>query len=248
MTGRSMTATHVESAGSARVVAAAAVIAMTIGYSVLGRQTDGAPVAGRPVARSALARPLDLRRAPVAPAPTAMPADVVLPTFTPPGSHSALLSSPPGVRGEPASPPHEVSIPAIALDAPVAAVGAPGDRGELAVPASWTTVAWYQDGPMPGQVGSAVMAAHVDYDGHPGVFFHLRSLQQGTTVIVTALDGSMQRFVVLAVQEFAKLALPVDELFRTDGPKLLRLVTCGGAFDARDRVYADNVIVTAAAV
>ena len=49
---------------------------------------------------------------------------------------------------------------------------------------------------------------------------------------------------VTARRELGKAALPAD-LFATDGPPRLVLVTCGGRFDRTTRHYTDNVIVYA---
>jgi hypothetical protein len=42
-----------------------------------------------------------------------------------------------------------------------------------------------------------------------------------------------------------KQALPLDELFRRDGPPRLTLLTCGGPFLAEYGSYRDNVVVVA---
>lgn len=147
------------------------------------------------------------------------------------------------LRARPATArPTRLRIAALDVDAPVRPVGV-DRRGVLEVP-SRTEVGWYRPGPVPGAAGSAVLAAHVDYGGRPGVFFDLEELTPGAIVEVTLDDGTSQRFVVVAVERLAKEDLPAD-LFRTDGPPGLALVTCGGAFDPEDRRYLDNVVARA---
>jgi hypothetical protein len=52
-------------------------------------------------------------------------------------------------------------------------------------------------------------------------------------------------FRVYAVREYAKTAFPTSLVYgATPGPEL-RLVTCGGQFDARTGHYLDNVVVFA---
>ncbi len=140
-----------------------------------------------------------------------------------------------------------IAIPRIGVEAAIVPVST-GPFGELEVPGSWTDVAWYQGGPSPGQAGSSVLAAHVDFNGHAGAFFRLRELRAGDLLVVVGIDGSSRPFIVLANQQLAKAALPTGELFRADGDPVLRLVTCGGSFDFRDHRYSDNVIVTAVPV
>jgi sortase (surface protein transpeptidase) len=138
--------------------------------------------------------------------------------------------------------PTRLRIDAIGVDAPVVALGVAGN-GEMDVPTDAGTVAWYEHGPSPGQEGSAVLAAHVDYNGRRGVFFDLSDLPEGATLTVM-FDGAPSRtFTVVKGGSIAKTALPVDELFRRDGRAELTLITCGGEFDAATRSYRNNVVV-----
>ena len=140
--------------------------------------------------------------------------------------------------------PTRLRIDAIGVDAPVVALGVAGN-GEMDVPTDAGTVAWYEHGPSPGQEGSAVLAAHVDYNGRRGVFFDLSDLRKGATLAVM-FDGAPSRtFTVVEGGSIAKEALPVDQLFRRDGRPGLTLITCGGEFDAATRSYRHNVVVRA---
>lgn len=140
--------------------------------------------------------------------------------------------------------PTRLRIPALGVDAPVRALGV-APTGEMEVPADASTVAWYEYGPGPGQPGSAVLAAHVDYHGDRGVFFDLAGLTAGTEVLVELASGRPLRFVVSERASIAKVALPIDELFRRDGDPVLTLITCGGEYDAAARSYRSNVVVRA---
>lgn len=143
--------------------------------------------------------------------------------------------------------PTRLRIPALGVDAPVRAFGV-APSGEMDVPADAATVAWYEHGPGPGQPGSAVLAAHVDHDGQRGVFFDLANVAAGSEVVVQLASGRARRFVVGERASIAKVALPIDELFRRDGDAVLTLITCGGEFDAAARSYRSNVVVRAAPV
>jgi len=87
-------------------------------------------------------------------------------------------------------------------------------------------VGWYRFGPSPGQAGSAVLAAHIAFDGVDGVFRHLEDLTPGDRVEVFYDDGSTAAFMIESVVEYDKEGLP-DELFAKDGPAKLALITCG---------------------
>jgi LPXTG-site transpeptidase (sortase) family protein len=149
------------------------------------------------------------------------------------------------IDDETAPRPVRVRIPALGIDAGVAALGV-ADDGEMEVPKDARTVAWYEYGPSPGQDGSAVLAAHVDYNGARGIFFDLARLAAGDEVVVELVGGRTRRFTVEEQASVAKEVLPIDELFRREGAPTLTLITCGGEFDAAARSYRSNVVVRAA--
>ena len=149
------------------------------------------------------------------------------------------------VEREAAPRPTRVRIPALGVDAPVTALGVAAN-GEMDVPRDAHTIAWYEYGPSPGHDGSAVLAAHVDYNGVRGVFFDLAHLDTGDRVTVELTGGRTRTFTVQERASIDKEVLPIDELFRRDGPPTLTLITCGGEFDAAARSYRSNVVVRAA--
>jgi len=103
-------------------------------------------------------------------------------------------------------------------------------------------VGWYRFGPHPGDPGTAVLAAHIAYDGVDGVFRHLADLAPGDEILVRpAGDAAVRRFVVDEVVRYPKDDLPADVWTRT-GPPRLALITCGGDFDPATRHYTDNTV------
>jgi len=165
----------------------------------------------------------------------------VIPSTTALGSKSATLEV---VRSDRDQDPVSLTVPRLSLSTNISSVATTTD-GELAVPPSSEVVAWYSSGPAPGAPGSSVFAAHVDWNGRTGPFFELSMMAIGDDVSVTHADGSTTAFTVSEVQRVPKGQLPVAEIFRSDGPPTLRLVTCGGEFDATAHSYRDNVVVTA---
>jgi Sortase domain len=117
--------------------------------------------------------------------------------------------------------------------------------GALEVPKDAVTAGWYRLGPVPGEPGPAVIAAHVNYAKVPGVFSRLHETAVGDTATVTRADGRTVRFTVYRVERFPKNAFPTKDVYgNTDGPEL-RLVTCGGDFDRAAHSYRDNIVVYA---
>lgn len=157
------------------------------------------------------------------------------------GSVASLQAPPPPA-------PVRLRIGGISVDAPVEPVGFDARRDQMEVPRDREIVGWYRHGPVPGEAGSAVLAAHVDWNGRPGAFFDLVEVAAGTTIVVGYDDGSERRFRAIALSQYGKEELPVDRLFAKDGPAVLTLITCGGRFDSSIRSYRDNIVLQAVEV
>ncbi len=118
--------------------------------------------------------------------------------------------------------------------------------GTLSVPVDADQVGFYAAGATPGQLGSAVLAAHVDTaSGREGAFYRLGAVRDGDQIRVTRADGTTPVFTVDRVQAFAKSAFPTAAVYESDlASAQLRLITCGGPLDG-DGTYRDNVVVFA---
>ncbi len=164
-------------------------------------------------------------------------------------SAAAVPSAPPAPAPLllPASDPTRVRIPALGVTARMIRLGLDRD-GAMEVPPDAARVGWYDRSPTPGQLGPAVLAGHVDWGGHRGAFYGLRELVPGDTVVVERADGRAATFAVDRVEEHAKDDFPTDEVYGDVDHAGLRLVTCGGSFDADTGDYRDNVIVFASLV
>ncbi len=157
---------------------------------------------------------------------------------------SALPAAPAPVVVAEAGVPIQIAIPELGVSSPVVQVGLEKD-GSMGLPGA-SEAGWYQYGQRPGQPqGSAVIAAHVDYNKKPGVFLKLNSLPIGAEVLVTDDAGAVHRFIVTERFQVEKGELPAAELFRADGDPVLTLVTCGGSFSKSRRSYADNIVIRA---
>jgi Sortase domain len=152
----------------------------------------------------------------------------------------------PGVRTVTAwvSRPVRLQIPAIKVDAGLGQVGLQSD-GTIAVPSDWNQPAWYVDGPAPGQEGPAVIVGHLDSNTGPAIFWRLGKLKVGDVIQVGRQDGSKPSYTVTGVEEFARAAFPTAAVYGPTPGSVLRLITCGGAFDWSTHRYLDNVVVFA---
>lgn len=162
---------------------------------------------------------------------------------TPSKTNSSKASKPDLGPFLPASRPTALDIPSIGVRSTNFVDLRVGSNGSLDVPGNANEVGFYNDGPSPGQVGPAVLAAHVDSTKGPGIFYRLGAVKPGAKVHVTRQDGSVATFAVDMVATYPKDHFPSETVYNGDYKKSeIRLVTCGGTFD-RVKHYLDNVVV-----
>ena len=140
--------------------------------------------------------------------------------------------------------PVSLSIPVIGVHTRLIRLGLTA-QGTLQVPASTSVAGWYTGGPRPGQVGSAVIAGHIDSYLGPGVFFRLRLLRPGDRVYVRQAGGRLAVFRVYAEHSYRKDHFPTQRVYGPAPDPELRLITCGGTFNPATGSYLNNVVVYA---
>ena len=131
------------------------------------------------------------------------------------------------------------------IDLPVLPVGV-ADDGMMGLPTTAYAVGWYEFGARPAdRAGTTVLAGHVDTKAEGlGPLAALRGVDEGTQIVVTAIDGTSRRYRVTEVREIRKARVPLEQIFTRDGAERLVVITCGGPYD-RDTGYRDNIILTA---
>ncbi|WP_308295093.1 class F sortase [Streptomyces sp. NK08204] len=164
-----------------------------------------------------------------------------------PGARPGTTSAPQAPRPSPLprSRATALAIPYLSVDAPVMALRLDGEHRMTAPPDDHAKlVGWYQDGPSPGEQGTAVAVGHLDTDTGPAVFAGLSQLSAGRVIEVRRADGRTAVYTVDAVRTFEKAHFPDREVYGDRGRPELRLITCGGAYHRRTG-YAGNVVVFA---
>ena len=144
----------------------------------------------------------------------------------------------------PESDPVSVAIPGIGARSLLVRLGLDA-RGELEVPQDPAQAGWYTGGAAPGALGPAVIAGHVTWNGAPAVFYRLGSMRPGEEVTVSRSDGKTAVFTVTRVARFPKSRFPTKAVYGAIDHAGLRLITCGGTYDASRHRYLDNVVVFA---
>ena len=142
--------------------------------------------------------------------------------------------------------PFRLVIAKLGLNAPILALG-PDATGAMQAPhtrdprnAVWGEVYWWDVGYLPGEVGNAVIAGHVNRpDASPATFTHLNWLIPGDHLQVVTVGGIVLTFVVTAkntplVTVHGGNDPTVEAIF---GPSLspnLNLMTCWGEWDGKE--------------
>jgi hypothetical protein len=142
----------------------------------------------------------------------------------------------------PESEPLALSIPRIDVRSRLVKLGLEPD-GTMQTPTP-AVAGWFTGGPTPGALGPAVIAGHVTWND-PAIFYRLGEMRRGDQVLVSRTDGRTAVFRVTRVARFAKTRFPSETVYGPIDHAGLRLITCGGTYDAARRSYLDNVIVFA---
>ncbi len=143
--------------------------------------------------------------------------------------------------------PVSLTIPLIGVKTQLITLGLAAG-GALQVPSSTAVAGWYTGSPRPGAVGSAIIVGHIDSLTGPGVFYRLSELRRGDDVYVKRADGTTVKFRVTSVQTYLKDHFPTRTVYGPTPDAELRLITCGGAFDAATGHYLSNIVVYATQV
>ncbi len=155
---------------------------------------------------------------------------------------------PPAHEPLPGAGPQGLIIKAMGVKAPIEGHGL-DPRGGVETPPYErpNAVAWYQDGPLPGSTGAAVLVGHVDTQQSPAVFYELSNIKRGAKINVTRTDGTTAEFTVEDVSVVDKDHWDDDKVYGPRDPNRaeLRLITCGGDYNRAQHEYSANVVVSA---
>lgn len=140
--------------------------------------------------------------------------------------------------------PVKISIDSIEVIAPIESVGILD--GAMAVPTFGHNVGWYSLGTNPGEVGSAVLAGHVNWkNGETAVFTRLEEVKIGDVITVTNNYGAVTNFKVTDAQKFP-LETDTTEIFSSsDGKVRLNLITCVGEWNESLGTHNERLVVFA---
>lgn len=141
--------------------------------------------------------------------------------------------------------PVQMKIPGIGVDAKVIEVGKKAD-GTMGTPENFREIAWYGLGAKPGASGNAVFAGHVNNGlTTSGVFSNLSKLEIGDYITVINAEGKSLVYQVSGKAEYPADEAPAAEIFSTEGPSKIVLITCEGDWVPAQRTFEKRLVVTA---
>ena len=140
--------------------------------------------------------------------------------------------------------PYWLLIPAIGVSTNLVRLGLTA-QDTLQVPPTAAVAGWYTGSPRPGEVGSSIIAGHIDSKLGPGIFYHLSQMHRGEYIYVIRGNQSVAVFEVTSLRTYAKSSFPRNAIYGPVPDSELRLITCGGTFDFATGSYLSNVVVNA---
>jgi hypothetical protein len=164
------------------------------------------------------------------------------------GVGTPATPTPPAATATPAARivPRRVRIPSIGVDTTLERLRVDG-KGVLQPPRDPDLAGWFSGSAVPGELGPAVIAGHVDSTSGPAVFARLSRIELGDAVDVRRSDGRTVRFHVVDLQRFHRSDFPADAVYGPTPDRTLRLITCDGPYRHDGSGYRDNLVVTAVA-
>jgi Sortase domain len=167
--------------------------------------------------------------------------------------------------------PLDVVIPSIKVNSPLLAVGMTSaaamsaPEGGAGSP-DWSDTFWYRGSAVPGAVGTATIAGHIDDRfGDYAVFGRLSELVPGDRIFIRdTTTGFSEQFAVTSSHAYtiaqARTRPVLNLIYGTGPPKgepaqpsndglaHLSLVTCAGAWLARQDTHSERLVVSAVRV
>ena len=141
--------------------------------------------------------------------------------------------------------PVRLMIPKINVDAALDYVGITSG-GELDVPKGPTNAAWYDLGPLPGEIGNAVIDGHFGWKNSiPAVFDNLHILQKGDIIYVLDEKGKTVTFVVRELRTYSRNEDDSGVFVSSDKIAHLNLITCQGTWSETQKSFSTRLVVFA---
>lgn len=141
--------------------------------------------------------------------------------------------------------PIRIIIPKIGVNAVLEYVGLTPE-GEMEEPTKADNAAWLNRHPLPGEVGTSVIAGHFGFaDNKPAVFDNLHKLRKGDKLYVIDSKDTVAVFVVQGQRTYMPEQDATEVFDSNDRKSHLNLITCKGAWDESRQRYDNRLVVFA---
>lgn len=148
----------------------------------------------------------------------------------------------------PANQPRIISIPKIQVNARVFSLGLDA-QGRIDIPRNTNDAGWYNQSAKPGQPGATVIDGHVSSLDSHGVFYDLKALVAGDSIMIERGDGSRFSYRVVTTRTYDHDKVDMQAVLTPieTGKIGLNLITCGGKVMQGTNQYNKRVVVFAVA-
>ena len=141
--------------------------------------------------------------------------------------------------------PARLQILAIGVDSAIEEVGLTSDRA-MDVPKNINNIGWFDLGPRPGEVGTAVIDGHYGISkGRASAFDNLYKLRKGDKIDITDQTGAIISFIVTGNRRYDPKSEETSVFSSSDGKSHLSLITCEGVWDDSTKSYTERLVVFA---
>jgi len=135
------------------------------------------------------------------------------------------------VRVTPPKTPVRLVIPSLGINSSITAMGRDA-TGAMGVPRGAHGISWFNISAYPGyridRVVNAILAGHNVWNGVPGTFANLHTIDIGATVFIHYHDRTVGRFQVISSDCYPLDDIPITVMSRIGGRVRTTLVTCSG--------------------
>ncbi|MDQ3123633.1 MAG: class F sortase [bacterium] len=141
--------------------------------------------------------------------------------------------------------PVQLMIPKISVDASIVGLGLTPE-GDLDTPDGPEKSGWYNAGPRPGAIGSAVIDGHFGWkDNKSAVFDKLHTLLKGDMIYVKDENKVTHTFIVSGLRSFQPDEDATTVFLSNDNNSHLNLITCQGTWNQNQDSYSTRLVVFA---
>ncbi len=137
-------------------------------------------------------------------------------------------------------------IPKLKIDTTLGEVGLTSQAAVETPKEPWRP-AWFDLGPLPGDIGSSVIVGHSGLweNGQKTIFNNLSSLLAGDKIYIKDAKGLTQVFIVKKLLSYNQNDNAPEVFYSEDNKSHLNLITCDGAWNAVSKSYPKRLVVFA---